>query len=55
MKKTVVLLEINHDKSLPTSLDVSDVVSQRLYGWLLNAGLDAEVTAKTLGTFEGAQ
>ncbi len=55
MKKTVVLLEINHDKSLPDDgLDVTSVVAQRLYGWLLNAGVTVDVKASLLGTFEGA-
>ena len=56
MKKTVLLVEIQHIKPLPTKdLEVTDVAAQRLYTWLLNLGISAEVSAKLMGAFDAGQ
>ncbi|MFD0669701.1 hypothetical protein ACT80S_18425 [Ramlibacter sp. MAHUQ-53] len=49
--KTTLLVEIEHAEPLPANaLSVTDLVAQRLYGWLLNAGVLAQVEAKLLGS-----
>jgi hypothetical protein len=44
--KTQILVEITHKHPLPKDLSVTDVVSQRVYGYLVTKGQQSEVTAK---------
>lgn len=44
--KTLILVEITHSKPLPENLALTDVLSARAYGHLVNKGQTSEVTAK---------
>jgi hypothetical protein len=44
--KTVLIVEIDHQKPLPVKLDLTDAASQRIYGWLYSQGVEAGVKAK---------
>lgn len=46
--KTYILVEVEHAKPLPAGLAVTDLIAQRLYGWLLNQNCAANVVAKML-------
>lgn len=46
--KTVIELEIEHQKDLPSRAPVTDVIAQRVYGYLYANGVEAGVTAKVL-------
>ncbi len=43
--KTVIVLEIEHTKPLPNKTPLTDVVSQRVYGYLYSQGVEAGVRA----------
>ena len=46
--KTVIELEIEHRKDLPSRTPVTDVIAQRVYGYLYSQGVEAGVTAKVM-------
>ena len=46
--KTVIEIEIEHQKGLPAKTPVTDVVAQRLYGYLYSQGVEAGVTARVM-------
>lgn len=43
MTETIITIKLVHSKPLPA--ETTDVVSQRVYGWLFNKGVPVEVTA----------
>lgn len=47
--KTYILVEVEHSKALPADdMSATDLIAQRLYGWLLNKNVQANVVAKLL-------
>ena len=54
--KTMLVVEITHDKPLPTRLDVTDALTQRTYNWLFANGVEAGVKVVLAGAVlsEGA-
>jgi hypothetical protein len=36
---------IRHRKPLPASIDITDLVAQRVYGWMYSQGVEGDVTA----------
>jgi hypothetical protein len=44
--KTILIVEIEHQKPLPVKLDLTDAASQRIYGWLYSNGVEAGVKAR---------
>lgn len=41
--KTVLVVEVEHEKPLPTRQDITDIAAQRIYGWLYSQGVEAGV------------
>lgn len=44
--KTLILVEIDHKKDLPSKVPATDVIAQRIYGWLYANGVEAGVQAR---------
>lgn len=44
--KTLIVLEIDHRKPLPEKTPITDVIAQRLYGYLYSQGVEAGVQAR---------
>jgi hypothetical protein len=44
--KTLIVLEIDHKKPLPTKSPITDIVAQRVYGYLYSQGCEAGVQAR---------
>lgn len=44
--KTQILIEIDHKKPLPEKTPITDVIAQRVYGFLYANGVEAGVVAK---------
>lgn len=43
--KTILILTIEHTKPLPDKTPITDIASQRLYGYLYSQGVEASVRA----------
>jgi hypothetical protein len=43
--KTIVIVTIEHAKPLPSKVEITDIASDRLYGYLYSQGVEASVTA----------
>lgn len=46
MTKTFIVVEIDHKKPFPEKTPITDVVAQRIYGYLYSQGVEAGVQAR---------
>lgn len=46
--KTILILTIEHTKPLPDKTPITDIASQRIYGYLYANGVEASVRATRL-------
>ena len=48
LNETLLIVKITHKKPLPKRVDITDIVSDRLYGYLFSQGCEASVRASLI-------